>query len=96
MNYTDTEAKVREATNDDAWGPTGKYNKLTTIFVYTCVCVCVCKYRCAGKRESRFLLDDTWDSAGSRADEFLSVWNENWHERDIFREIEFLLYRNCR
>ncbi|KAK0160016.1 hypothetical protein PV328_007464 [Microctonus aethiopoides] len=23
MNYTDTEAKVREATNDDAWGPTG-------------------------------------------------------------------------
>lgn len=25
MNYTDTEAKVREATNDEAWGPTGKY-----------------------------------------------------------------------
>lgn len=24
MNYTETEAKVREATNDDAWGPTGK------------------------------------------------------------------------
>ncbi|XP_067007482.2 clathrin interactor 1 isoform X2 [Anabrus simplex] len=23
MNYTDIEAKVREATNDDAWGPTG-------------------------------------------------------------------------
>ncbi|XP_020291311.1 uncharacterized protein LOC109858450 isoform X2 [Pseudomyrmex gracilis] len=23
MNYTETEAKVREATNDDAWGPTG-------------------------------------------------------------------------
>ena len=24
MNYTETEAKVREATNDEAWGPTGK------------------------------------------------------------------------
>ena len=23
MNYTEVEAKVREATNDDAWGPTG-------------------------------------------------------------------------
>ncbi|KAF2348300.1 ENTH domain, partial [Trinorchestia longiramus] len=23
MNYTETEAKVREATNDEAWGPTG-------------------------------------------------------------------------
>jgi len=23
MNYTEIEAKVREATNDDAWGPTG-------------------------------------------------------------------------
>ena len=25
MNYTETEAKVREATNDDPWGPSGKY-----------------------------------------------------------------------
>lgn len=24
MNYTEIEAKVREATNDEAWGPTGK------------------------------------------------------------------------
>lgn len=24
MNYTEVEAKVREATNDDAWGPTGQ------------------------------------------------------------------------
>ena len=23
MNYTEIEAKVREATNDEAWGPTG-------------------------------------------------------------------------
>ena len=23
MNYTETEAKVREATNDDPWGPSG-------------------------------------------------------------------------
>lgn len=25
MNYTEIEAKVREATNDDAWGPTGNF-----------------------------------------------------------------------
>ena len=31
MNYTETEAKVREATNDDAWGPTGKYNLIITL-----------------------------------------------------------------
>lgn len=24
MNYTEVEAKVREATNDEAWGPTGQ------------------------------------------------------------------------
>jgi len=24
MNYTEVEAKVREATNDEAWGPTGR------------------------------------------------------------------------
>lgn len=24
MNYTEIEAKVREATNDEAWGPAGK------------------------------------------------------------------------
>lgn len=24
LNYTEIEAKVREATNDEAWGPTGK------------------------------------------------------------------------
>ena len=24
MNYTEMESKVREATNDDAWGPTGQ------------------------------------------------------------------------
>ena len=23
MNYTETESKVREATNDDPWGPSG-------------------------------------------------------------------------
>lgn len=23
MNYTEIEARVREATNDDSWGPTG-------------------------------------------------------------------------
>lgn len=24
MNYTETESKVREATNDDPWGPSGQ------------------------------------------------------------------------
>ena len=24
MNYTEVESKVREATNDEAWGPTGE------------------------------------------------------------------------
>lgn len=31
MNYTETEAKVREATNDDAWGPTGKFSDNSVI-----------------------------------------------------------------
>ena len=26
MNYTETEAKVREATNDDPWGPSGPFD----------------------------------------------------------------------
>lgn len=26
MNYTEIEAKVRAATNDEAWGPTGIYS----------------------------------------------------------------------
>jgi hypothetical protein len=26
MNYTEIEAKVREATNDEAWGPTGEFS----------------------------------------------------------------------
>lgn len=30
MNYTEIEAKVREATNDEAWGPTGK------VFIFYC------------------------------------------------------------
>ena len=34
MNYTETEAKVREATNDDPWGPSGTQmrNVLYSIF----------------------------------------------------------------
>lgn len=38
MNYSETEAKVREATNDDPWGPTGSI--MTEIsketFMYEC------------------------------------------------------------
>jgi len=38
MNYTETEAKVREATNDDAWGPTGTIcasdNSFTMYFLH--------------------------------------------------------------
>ena len=39
MNYTETEAKVREATNDDPWGPSGTqmrkvlYNSNLTVTV---------------------------------------------------------------
>ena len=42
MNYTEIESKVREATNDEAWGPTGKllsfinfnyYSKLTKSYI---------------------------------------------------------------
>jgi len=33
MNYTDIEAKVREATNDDSWGPTGILCSLQTYVV---------------------------------------------------------------
>lgn len=29
MNYTEIEAKVREATNDEAWGPTGNFELCT-------------------------------------------------------------------
>lgn len=32
MNYTEIEAKVRMATNDEAWGPTGACE--TTDFLY--------------------------------------------------------------
>ena len=39
MNYTEPEAKVREATNEDAWGPTGpllaelvRYTNMYTCF----------------------------------------------------------------
>lgn len=31
MNYTEVEAKVREATNDEAWGPTGRLSILCTL-----------------------------------------------------------------
>jgi telomere length regulation protein len=36
MNYTDIEAKVREATNDDSWGPTGtiRHELSTATFSY--------------------------------------------------------------
>ena len=33
MNYTETEAKVREATNDEAWGPTGAILQVCHIFI---------------------------------------------------------------
>lgn len=34
MNYTEIEAKVREATNDEAWGPTGRF--LISCILPTC------------------------------------------------------------
>ena len=35
MNYTETEAKVREATNDDPWGPSGNQMQELASFTFT-------------------------------------------------------------
>ncbi|ESO08160.1 hypothetical protein HELRODRAFT_75202 [Helobdella robusta] len=35
MSYTDVEAKVREATNDDPWGPTGPIMQEIAQYTYT-------------------------------------------------------------
>ena len=35
MNYTETEAKVREATNDDPWGPSGAQMQEIASFTFT-------------------------------------------------------------
>eukprot|EP00095_Tigriopus_kingsejongensis_P005491 maker-scaffold619_size123246-snap-gene-0.30 protein:Tk05491 transcript:maker-scaffold619_size123246-snap-gene-0.30-mRNA-1 annotation:"clathrin interactor 1-like" len=35
MNYTDTEAKVRDATNDDPWGPSGQQMQEVATFTFT-------------------------------------------------------------
>lgn len=35
MNYTEIEAKVREATNDDAWGPTGALMQEIAQYTFT-------------------------------------------------------------
>ena len=35
MSYTEVEAKVREATNDDPWGPTGTIMAEIAAYTYT-------------------------------------------------------------
>ena len=35
MNYTETEAKVREASNDDPWGPSGSQMQEIASFTFT-------------------------------------------------------------
>ena len=35
MNYTETEAKVREATNDDPWGPSGVQMQEIASYTFT-------------------------------------------------------------
>jgi len=35
MSYTEVEAKVREATNDDAWGPTGAIMQEISQYTFT-------------------------------------------------------------
>lgn len=35
MNYTEVESKVREATNEDPWGPTGPLMSEIAQFTYT-------------------------------------------------------------
>lgn len=37
LNYTEIEAKVREATNDEAWGPTGKTTEDFLLFTSVCI-----------------------------------------------------------
>ncbi len=36
MNYTEIEAKVRAATNDEAWGPTGTFVELRVFTTELC------------------------------------------------------------
>ena len=43
MNYTEIEAKVREATNDEAWGPTGMHKNGYTVFLMKYFHFCVAK-----------------------------------------------------
>ena len=40
MNYTEVESKVREATNDEAWGPTGELRAGGWGGIEMCVSVC--------------------------------------------------------
>ena len=35
MNYTETEAKVRDATNDDPWGPSGQQMQEVASYTFT-------------------------------------------------------------
>ena len=35
MNYTEVESKVREATNDDSWGPSGSLMSELTKYTFT-------------------------------------------------------------
>lgn len=44
MNYTEIEAKVREATNDEAWGPTGKHQFGISNFLLNTFAFCVGKF----------------------------------------------------
>ena len=45
MNYTEIEAKVREATNDEAWGPTGgvlnSFIHSKELYLYNCIFSCL-------------------------------------------------------
>ena len=42
MNYTEIEAKVREATNDEAWGPTGICTKMDTLSIFNEILSLLC------------------------------------------------------
>lgn len=65
MNYTETESKVREATNDDPWGPSGQLMgeiarqvegilmfDLCLSFLWTLSYVCICRVTLTSTVES--------------------------------------------
>ena len=79
MNYTETESKVREATNDDPWGPSGtivRYPVPASLIVwkyrYRISSLSRYRYRVCGIRpESGYDLPDFWLGSFCTARKFI-------------------------